>query len=284
MGAQQGYYDNLDLKYPEIGIAMQVIDRLQPGRVAFSIPVLTPNMNNTSKTSTKVIQRDKSNIQNDNRDAVDVSDIEVSNVLYIELPRELCALPGAYYDVSGRFNGVQDGSGNGSITIHGNLIANGTASINGRLKFSGNINGSCSIGGPVRGASFSGSGSIQGASSFSGTGSIQGTITSSASRNNVGIQSIDGRLGMNLNKSSRYIPAGSKWLIAFIGGDISCPVVVCRLPDSAGSPVTEDSPIDYSTIDGNEGVDPFPDMDLEDFEIIPPIFEEDEEEEEQERE
>ena len=68
--AQNNYYDNLDLRYGEVGIAMQVIDRMCPGRVEFIIPVLTPNMRTNTKQVNKVIQKDKSNIQNDNAAAV----------------------------------------------------------------------------------------------------------------------------------------------------------------------------------------------------------------------
>ena len=38
----------------------------------------------------------------------------------------------------------------------------------------------------------------------------------------------------------------------FVGGDISCPVVICRLPDSAGVPVTETEEIKYDEIDQNK--------------------------------
>ena len=44
MASQSDYYGNVDLRYAEVGIAMQKIDRMNPGMVKFSIPTLTPGM------------------------------------------------------------------------------------------------------------------------------------------------------------------------------------------------------------------------------------------------
>lgn len=272
MGAQENFYESLDFRYAEVATAMQIIDRMNPGRVKFSIPVLTPNLNTNATNSNKIIQKNKSNLINDNPAAVDVSNIEIANYIYIEIPLELCALPGAYYNITGQFGGYQSNNGSGSCTIHGKFNINGTARITGSLKFSGTISGSCIEHGPVSGASFSNSGGITGSTSISGTGSLVGTIVDGANRSNVGIQSIQGSLGTILNNKSRYIPLYSKWLVMFVGGDISCPVVICRLPDSAGVPVTETEEIKYDEIDQNKLIEKYPDLDLEDFIIDNPNF------------
>lgn len=240
--AQNNYYDNLDLRYGEVGIAMQVIDRMCPGRVEFVIPVLTPNMRTNTKQVNKVIQKDKSNIQNDNAAAVDVSNIEVSNSLFIEIPREICAMPGGYYNSTGATKSSCVFRGSGSIN------ASGITSIRGRASISSANVSSVSDRGLVHG---SGSANLN----QHGNGSIDGSVTVTLN-GTLSSYSSDGGMGLTLasTNSSRYIPKGSKWLIMFIGGDISCPVVVCRLPDSAGQPVTEDNtnPITYEEINGND--------------------------------
>lgn len=272
MGAQENFYEALDFKYAEVGTAMQVIDRMNPGRVKFSIPVLTPNLNNNATSTNKVIQKSKTNLVNEDNKAVDVSNIEIANYLYIEIPLELCALPGSYQDITGQFNGYEANTGNSACTIEGNIVVNGTARITGSLRFSGSISGTCTPYGSLNGGSFSNTGAITGSTSLSGTGRISGTLYNTGSRNNVGVQSIMGTLGTTLNNKSRYIPMYSKWLIIFIGGDISCPVVVCRLPNDAGTPVTESELITYDKIDQNIDIDKYPDLDLDDFIIGEPDF------------
>jgi len=86
----ESFYNSLDLRYPEVAIALEDIYVKSPGFVPFSIPVLTPTKGSSIENSNKVIQRDKSNLVNDDKDAVDVSDIEISNATYINLPSALC--------------------------------------------------------------------------------------------------------------------------------------------------------------------------------------------------
>lgn len=192
--AQTDYYGtgNLELTYLEIGIALTSIDRMNPGSIPFSIPVLTPNENKESVTNKKIIQRSKTNILNENKDAVDVSNIELSNAIYITIPKELVALPGATYYVNGTFDYLNGSSG--SIDISGRLAGGGTV--------------------------------IQGGS-FDVQGTVDGNITSYSLLNG----SVKGTLSLVLTEEYRYIPKNSKWLIAFVGGDTSMPRVVCRLPD-----------------------------------------------------
>ena len=42
---------------------------------------------------------------------------------------------------------------------------------------------------------------------------------------------IKGTATFTLNNVNRYIEKNSRWLIGFIGGDMSMPAVICRLPD-----------------------------------------------------
>lgn len=96
--SDSNFYQNQDLRYMEIGYNFDIIDRVQPGKISINIPVLTPQMDNSDKIESKIIQRDKSNIQNENADAIDVSDLEICNYISIEIPREIVAQPsGVYY-------------------------------------------------------------------------------------------------------------------------------------------------------------------------------------------
>lgn len=192
--AENNYYDSssVNMKYLEIGIALDPIDRMNPGLVPFCIPVLTPNSSKNTSTSTKIIQKSKTNIFTENKDAVDVSNIEIGNTIYIEIPKELTSLPGAIYDVKGTLDIV----GDGSININtSHMEGTGTVSeLLGKIDVSGSTQGNMQI-------------------------TIHNTT-------------VTGTLDLTLNDSNRYIPANSRWLISFIGGDMSMPCVVCRLPDA----------------------------------------------------
>ena len=61
MAAIENFYDELDLKYPEIAIAIDKIDRLKPKNIRFGIPILTPYMN-TSKAEESTIYQNKQNL------------------------------------------------------------------------------------------------------------------------------------------------------------------------------------------------------------------------------
>ena len=82
------FYDKMDLKYPEIGIAMQDIDRRNPGKVKFIIPILTPNLDN-SKIVNKTIFQNKANLRNKTI-AFDIKNISLTNYIMIPMPKEVC--------------------------------------------------------------------------------------------------------------------------------------------------------------------------------------------------
>ena len=179
------FYDTLDLKYPEIGIAMQDIDRLNPGRVKFIIPVLTPDMD-TSKVVEQKVHQTKSNLKNADRN-LEIENISIPNYIEIPIPKELCAVS------EGDFN-----------------VSEGTISLTG---------GSSSISDAYQ----SGAGSVSELSGFiSVTGSISGTL-------NITNGNVRGTL--NITPSDRYIEKGSKWIIVFVGGDITKPRVISRYID-----------------------------------------------------
>lgn len=128
------FYDELDLRYIEIGIAMTRIDRINPGSVPFCIPILTPELNTSTMQDSKIVQRSKSNLDNENPDAIEVSDIETSNYVYITIPQELCAQPEAEYYVEGviHLQGYSDTysglAGSGSVIEGGSINVSGTLS------------------------------------------------------------------------------------------------------------------------------------------------------------
>lgn len=178
--SDSSFYQNQDLKYMEIGYNMAIIDRVNPGKVPFNIPVLTPQMNNSTMQDTKVIQRDKSNIQNASPGLVDVSDIDMSNYIYIEVPREIVAQPsGVYY---------HKGEHDYNSTI-----------------------------GYIR---------IQGVDS-----DLAGLSAGSGYDRDSHQKFYNGTIEIIPTDPYRYIQIGAKWAIGFIGGDVSMPFVVCRLPN-----------------------------------------------------
>lgn len=89
MNNMTNFYDTLDLKYPEIGIAVQDIDRNNPGMVKIIIPILTPNMDN-SKLIQKTIYQNSSNLRNLNKTNVDIQNIKITNYIEIPFPKEIC--------------------------------------------------------------------------------------------------------------------------------------------------------------------------------------------------
>lgn len=243
--AQQNFYEELDLRYPEIAIAMTRIDRMNPGKIPFAIPVLTPNMNTSTMNSSKVIQKDKSKLQNVDKNSVDVSNIELSNTISIEVPKELCTLPGAIYDIVGDVNlsGSYSMTGEGNTKINGTIEGSGSGSISGNETISGLSLSANS--GSIRfeqsnqiesfyiiGASGNGSNSISGSASVDLQGSVSGSQTSDSTGNITVDGIINGTITATLNDKNRYIPAKSKWLVVFVGGDINMPRIIAKIPDS----------------------------------------------------
>lgn len=205
--ADQGFYNtgNTDLRYMEIGIALDRIDRHNPGYISFCIPVLTPTMEKETKVEKIVIQRSKSNIVTENAGAIDVSDIETANYVKIKIPKELVCLPNPVYDIDGEVtlttNRTTDKEGVEPVEHQYNFRGQGTANMSGRVVEG--IGGSINVSGELTGE---------------GTNMTFGT-------------NILGTIYTELNEINRYIDPPSRWLIAFVGGDVSMPRVVCRLPD-----------------------------------------------------
>lgn len=160
MNTVTNYYDELDLKYPEIAIAMDDIDRLDPQPTRFIIPILTPNMNN-SDISEQIIHQNKGNLQNSDT-VLEINNINVTNYITLPVPKEVCGgLETELYKLASFVNKA-------------------------------NLSGS---GGEVAYYSFS-----------SSKASIFDFITDDI----------------------RYIKKGSKWLVVFVGGDITNPRIIAR--------------------------------------------------------
>lgn len=91
MNNMTNFYDTLDLKYPEIGIAVEEINRNNPGRVKMIIPILTPNMDNT-KIIEKTAYQNQSNLMNIKKN-LNIQNIKITNYVEIPVPAEICTLP-----------------------------------------------------------------------------------------------------------------------------------------------------------------------------------------------
>lgn len=85
------FYEKLDLKYNEIAIALDAIDRLNPGRIRFSIPILTPGLDSTSILSKRIYQN-KSNLQNIDKGTVEVNNLVYTNYITLSVPKEVCGI------------------------------------------------------------------------------------------------------------------------------------------------------------------------------------------------
>ena len=88
MNTMYDFYDKMDLKYPEIAIAMDDIDRANPGIIRFAIPILTPLMDNT-KPVMNIIRQNRSNLRNDPSVKLEIEDISVTNFVSIKVPQEV---------------------------------------------------------------------------------------------------------------------------------------------------------------------------------------------------
>lgn len=87
--ANSNFYTELDLKYPELAIAIDDIDILNPGNIRFIIPVLTPGVNTTKPIFNTVFQS-KSNLMNANKSAFEINNITMRNYITLPVTREVC--------------------------------------------------------------------------------------------------------------------------------------------------------------------------------------------------
>lgn len=138
--ADQSYYDELDLRYPEIAICIDRIDRTNPGIRNFYVPVLTPNLDTTSlQKKTETVRQDRSQIANAN--GVNISNVQIQNYIPIYVPKELCAFVGGDFhvknvgDMEFESSGDHHISGNGTVgppLSYSVLNANGSLSYDGK--------------------------------------------------------------------------------------------------------------------------------------------------------
>ena len=86
------FYDKLDLKYPEIGIAIEEIYCPNPGKIKVVIPILTPEAASAGESEETIIQRSGGNLLNSSKNGTvfEVSDVIKRNYLEIKFPREIC--------------------------------------------------------------------------------------------------------------------------------------------------------------------------------------------------
>lgn len=173
-----GFYDKLDLKYPEIAVCIEKIDRLNPGSPKFIIPVLTPTMSTDSESSQSIYQN-SSNLRNGDV-APEVTNITMNNYMKIPLPKELCG----NYD--SRF-----------------LQA---------VKYLADVDLACNSGGGVE----------------------SHWCRGSLSKKFITLYDIIVSAAL---KKSRYIKKGSKWIVIFVGGDVTKPRIIApydHLPEDDG--------------------------------------------------
>jgi len=136
--ANANFYNDLDLRYPEIAVCIDKIDRCNPGVRNFYIPILTPNLDTSSlQKKTETIRVDNSIIQN--QDNVKISNVKLQNYIPIRIPKELCAFVGGDFHVKNVGN--MDFTSNGRITISGSTsYSGGISHAHSTLAGSGSMN------------------------------------------------------------------------------------------------------------------------------------------------
>ena len=168
--ANSNFYDNLDLRYPEIAICIDRIDRINPGIKNFYIPILTPNVDTSSlKTKTEIVRLDNSILENDQK--INISSVKVQNYIPISIPKELCSILDGEFSIE-NIKDISIKTNNGKINITGSTQSGGTMTFDGKV------------------ATFKGD--------------------------------------IKIIPKNRYIDAGSKWIVVFIGGDINKPQIIGR--------------------------------------------------------
>ena len=193
--AEADFYDSLDLRYIEVGVALKKIDRNDPGVVPFAVPVLMPELSIGDPVDSKIIQRGNPNLMNENPGAVEVSDLTVCNYISIEIPKELCALPRALYKMDRSYIKFL----NGSVDIS-DISAYGTV-----YNHSWNHD--------------------HGHATEEGVTTLHRNDDPSVSEIYLRVKEQAGQ-----PYEDRWIKKFSRWAIAFIGGDINSPCVLARLP------------------------------------------------------
>ena len=87
--ANSNFYTELDLKYPEMAIALDDIDILNPGNVRFIIPILTPGVS-MNKANRNMVSQSKSNLMNANKTAFEIDAVTVRNYIILPVTKEVC--------------------------------------------------------------------------------------------------------------------------------------------------------------------------------------------------
>lgn len=136
--ANTDFYDELDLRYPEIAVCIERIDRTNPGTKKFYIPVLTPNLDTTSlKTKVETVRQDSSNIANES--GVSIGNVKIQNYIEIYLPKELCAFVGGDFKVENKDSITVKAEGRitigGSTSVAGGMTAHSHSTLSGTGSF-----------------------------------------------------------------------------------------------------------------------------------------------------
>lgn len=190
------FYDELDLKYPEIAICMEDIDRIHPMYKKFIIPVLTPNLDISSLIEAPVPQS-ANNLQNGSN-MPQVSSLVMKNYVKLKIPKELCGFVGGAFTMLPR---VEYSDPDYDLWPRVETKSPKPAHI--LIKDAHQIgNGSVRCGGVCCG----------GGNSINVRGTVDGVPTDL----------------LHLMPVDRIIHKPSKWIVVFIGGDITKPRIIGR--------------------------------------------------------
>ena len=276
MNSVTNYYDELDLKYPEIAIAMDDIDRLNPKPTRFIFPILTPNLNN-SNISEYTIHQNRSNLQN-NDNILEIDNITITNYVTIPVPKEVCGgLDADLYKLISIKQPIENNTTNNDIVKPGMIYINGSNTLPDGFLWCDGSEYSRSEYPELFAAIGTYYGSGDGSTTFnvpdltgrSAVGADDNCIIGTMGGENI-ITLIDMNMNNGFNNSNintnlftavnyiistgrdieksnnkneifntidilsnmtndiRYIKKGSKWLVVFVGGDITNPRIIAR--------------------------------------------------------
>lgn len=128
-----GYYENIDFRYPEIAVCLDVIDRLYPKSYRFRIPSMTPDMEEEQPIDKTIVQNGNNIANEDNN--IEIENIELCNYFTLAMPRELVSYIGRWYYIEGEI----DIYGSDSATIDNTSISGSVSDPGDFVRGSGNI-------------------------------------------------------------------------------------------------------------------------------------------------
>ena len=245
------FYDELDLRYPELAICVDTITiNGKNDELRFVIPVLTPNMEKY-KGVTEKIHQDNSMFAN--KEKPEVQDITRHNYVYIRIPEQLTTIPDKSYnyDHLGYDDFVAHGEYDYIQAGHHDIESEGLSrEINSTYYMLPNVPGdytwgewwgfSVTMSQYVKSVNPSPRYIAIGTLSFIGIMQYiaYGTLDyiSRGTEDGVGYMYTKGYGVITLFPIPTYLKPPTKWIVVFLGGDVGKPQIIARYKEPVTGP------------------------------------------------